>query len=140
MGERVLFQVVKGDEFGPVVYGHWAGTEVASICFRLKERMKGREGDVPYTSARLVQECIDERPGNTGFGVWNATGILTEADSHGDGGVVLIRLTNSGMEFDCSGGYWQSVPGDVPKLMSTLGISDMHFRKTLERFNLNKAP
>lgn len=122
MGERVLFQVVRGEDFSPVIYCHWAGDQVRQICTRLRDRMGDRCGDLHYTAARLVQECIDGNEGNLSFGIWNATSILTAADSHGDGGVVLIDVSGpldaSGpqMQFKCFGGYWVTVENDLPKL------------------------
>lgn len=115
MGERVLFQVVRGEEFSPVIYCHWSGNEVRDICARLRERMKGRGGDVQYTAARLVQECTNGSEGNLSFGIWNADGVLTETDSHGDGGVVLVDVSGPQMEFKCFGGYWVTMPGDLPR-------------------------
>jgi hypothetical protein len=64
----------------------------------------------------LVQECIDGNEGNLSFGIWNATSILTAADSHGDGGVVLIDVSGPQMQFKCFGGYWVTVENDLPKL------------------------
>ena len=116
MGDRVLFQVVRGEDFSPVVYCHWAGDQVRQICARLRERMEDRCGDLHYTAARLVQDCIDGNEGNLSFGIWNATSILTAADSHGDGGVVLIDVSGPQMRFKCFGGYWVTVENDLPKL------------------------
>lgn len=116
MGERVLFQVVRGNEFSPVVYCHRAGDQVRQICARLRDRMGDRRGDLEYTAARLVQECINGNEGSLSFGLWNAKGIQTEADSHGDGGVVLIDVSSSQMQFKCFGGYWVTVENDLPKL------------------------
>lgn len=93
MGDRVLFQVVNGSEISPVAYGHWAGSKAPAIMRRLKERMKGREGDVSYTFARLLQEMTAGDDGNLSFGAWNADKVLTAADSHGDAGVVIIDIT-----------------------------------------------
>lgn len=106
MGDRVLFQCHRaGKEFGPVVYGHWAGSEAPEIVSRLAQRMQGRGGDVDYSSARLVQEVLAECPdGNTGIGVWNAERLLTAEDSHGDAGVVLIDVDN-GHAVQYLGGY-----------------------------------
>jgi hypothetical protein len=107
MGDRVLFQVVKGKDFSPVVYCHWSGDEVPYICKRLLNRMEGREGDLHYTAARLVQECINNDESNLSFGIWNTDQVLTEADSHGDGGVILVDVSGDTMRFRCLGGYWK---------------------------------
>lgn len=106
MGNRVLFQVVSPDrsEFSPVVYGHWSGSDAGSVCKRLWQRMQTRPGDVWYTSARLVQELIDGDKTALGFGMWNADAVLTEADSHGDAGVVLVIAGPTGLTFECFGG------------------------------------
>jgi hypothetical protein len=115
LGDRVIFQVVgKPDnvmdpgvlEFSPVIYAHWSGERAPQVLERLRKRMRARAGDVPYTAARLVQELID--PSNVGalsFGIWNADRVLTEEDSHGDAGVVLIDVSTGAMRFKCFGGY-----------------------------------
>jgi hypothetical protein len=94
MGNRVLMQCFssKTGEFGPVVYCHWAGDTAPEIVNRLAAQMKGREGDLAYSSARLVQCAIGTDAHNTGFGMWNAEKLLTAADSHGDAGCVLIDV------------------------------------------------
>ena len=135
MGERVLFQVVRGKEFSPVIYCHWSGDQVRDICTRLRERMKGRDDDVQYTAARLVQECTNGDIGNLSFGIWNAEGVLADADSHGDGGVVLVDVSGPQMEFKCFGGYWATVPGDLPRLLSYDEQSSGAFYKALKAIN-----
>lgn len=111
MGDRILFQVYsKGSttqpkgEVSPVIYGHWAGARGSAICAALQSRMKGREGDVSYTAARLVQELIGDSEGNLGFGIW-ASKLLKAKDSHGDAGIVLVECNPEGLHFDCLGGY-----------------------------------
>ena len=104
MGDRVLMQVVGSEEFGPVVYCHWAGSYTPQIVRRLAKRMEGRPDDVSYTTARLVQEAIGGDTDNLSFGVWNAKRVLTGADSHGDAGVVIIDC-NDGFKCQCLGGY-----------------------------------
>lgn len=44
MGDRLLMQV-KGpaDEFSPVIYCHWSGSEAPRICEELRERMWTQE-------------------------------------------------------------------------------------------------
>jgi hypothetical protein len=132
MGERVLFQVVKGKQFSPVVYCHWSGDEVRDICDRLMFRMTGRAGDLDYVAARLVQECINNDPGNLSYGLWNADHILTEDDSHGDGGVVLVDVSEGQMKFRCFGGYWRD--GDpLPERMTWEQLREKHFYESLNK-------
>ena len=123
MGDRVLFQVVtsKGDAVGPVVYGHWCGSDAPAIVRRLADRMAARPGDVEYASARLVQEVIATAPDTSlGVGVWNAPTLgggmserLTAEDSHGDAGVVLIDC-GGGFKCECLGGYLRTGPDGFP--------------------------
>lgn len=91
MGDRVLFQVVSKEEFSPVIYCHWSGYMAEEIAAKLKSRMVGRDDDVKYAAARLVQIACGDDAGNTGFGIWNAEKRLTAADSRGDAGVYLIH-------------------------------------------------
>lgn len=113
MGDRVLFQVHKGDEISPVIYGHWSGVNAPIVCKRLRERMRGRSGDVSYTAARLVQELIGEASGNLNYGIWNRDELLTEEDSHGDAGIVLVDCSGEELKFECLGGYLKTVDGEV---------------------------
>lgn len=135
MGERVLFQVVRGEQFSPVIYCHWSGDEVRGICSRLRERMQGRGGDVQYTAARLVQECTNGGEGNVSFGIWNADSVLTETDSHGDGGVVLVDVSGPQMEFKCFGGYWVTMPGDLPRYKTREERDSENFYSALKAVN-----
>lgn len=117
MGDRVLMQCFssKSGEVGPVVYCHNNGHEAPKIIKSLAKRMKGREGDIPYSSARLVQEAIATYPnGNLSFGCWNRTKKLTAEDSHGDAGVVLIDVDND-HKTECMGGYLKTGEDGYPK-------------------------
>ena len=113
MGDRVLFQIVRGHaEFGPVVYCHWAGYRAPEIVRKLASRMKSRTGDMDYATARLVQECTANGDGPLSFGVSNAAARLTAEDSHGDAGVVLIDC--DGFTCECLGGYLVTGPDGFP--------------------------
>lgn len=115
MGDRVLFQVVRGTAAaGPVVYCHWAGYRAPEIVRKLAARMATRPGDVDYATARLVQECTaGDTDGALSFGVMNARGRLTENDSHGDAGVVLIDC-DKGFRCECLGGYLRTGADGFP--------------------------
>ena len=106
MGDRVLMQCFSSEtnDFGPVVYGHWSGSDSKEIVGELKARMKSRQNDVEYASARLVQIMTGTDTGNTGFGIWNTDALLTAGDSHGDAGVVLIDVAKD-HEATYIGGY-----------------------------------
>lgn len=108
MGDRVLIQVVKGNKFSPVAYGHDCGYRTPEILARLKARMVGREGDLAYTAARLMQEMTDYDEGNLSFGLWNAEAVLEKGDSHGDAGIVLIDVSGAEMTFTTFGGYLET--------------------------------
>jgi hypothetical protein len=116
MGNRVLYQVVSGKEFSPVVYAHWSGYKAFQICKRLEERMKGRHNDVPYAAARLLQEVIGtEVEGNAGYAIWNADKVLTAEDSQGDAGVVIIDVSEEKHTYTVFGGYLKLYPDEYPK-------------------------
>jgi hypothetical protein len=93
MGDRVLMQVVTDYGFGPVLYCHYNGNEAPEICNRLAERMRTSTiaNYLDYSSARLVQEAINNDNGSLSFCLWNAAARLTAKDSHGDAGVILIH-------------------------------------------------
>lgn len=132
MGNRVLFQVVQSRRntegpvlFGPVVYGHWSGGEAPKIVRRLAARMVTRPGDVDYATARLVQEVVADVPNSPlGVGVWNAKGVLTEDDSHGDAGVVLIDCSD-GFRCECLGGYLRTGPDGFPVSFDTVDTGEL---------------
>ena len=97
MGDRVLMQCYssKTGVFGPVLYCHWAGSDAPQIVKALRDRMAERPGDPDYSSARLVQIAIGNDASALSFGIWNATALLTESDSHGDAGCVLIDVSDN---------------------------------------------
>lgn len=105
MGDRVLLQIVKKSpkEFSPAIYCHWLGGDAIMAVKRLAVRMEDRRGDVPYATARLIQEVINNEDGNLGFGIWNTKKVLTAKDSHGDAGVILVDADTFEMTF--LGGY-----------------------------------
>ena len=113
MGDRVLFQIVGREEVSPVVYCHWSGARAPDIVRALKARMANLYGDVSYAAARLVQECVQAAKGNTGYGIWNAEHRLTEEDSHGDAGVVLIDCDS--WQCECFGGYLVTGDDGLPE-------------------------
>jgi hypothetical protein len=97
-------------------------------------RMGCRSSDLQYTAARLVQECINNDKGNLSFGIWNADRVLTEEDAHGDGGVILIDVSDGLMEFKCMGGYWRD--GDsLPERKTYEEMDFENFYNTLKSIN-----
>lgn len=115
MGDRVVIQIIGKGEFSPVAYGHWEGERTPEIVARLKARMQGRGGDVPYTFARLMQEMIGDSEGNLSFGAWNEDHVLTPQDSQGDAGVVLIHV-DQGFKCECFGGYLRANKAGMPEV------------------------
>lgn len=97
MGDRVLMQChsSKTGDFGPVLYCHWVGDRATKIVEALRERMKQRPDDVEYSSARLAQIAMGMDDDCLSFGLWNANGLLTAEDSHGDAGCVLIDVSDN---------------------------------------------
>lgn len=113
MGDRVLFQMTRKAEHGPVVYGHWSGSAAREIVTKLKDRMASRRGDVSYATARLVQEvCETVSDKALSVGVWNADEVLVEKDSHGDAGIVLIDADT--FRCVCFGGYLKADSKGLP--------------------------
>lgn len=92
MGDRALIQFTDGDDYSPITYLHWSGYKVREYLEALKERMKGREGDLAYTAARFVGICHDDIEGNLSLGLWNQDKPLTEDDSHGDAGCFVVNV------------------------------------------------
>jgi hypothetical protein len=119
MGDRALVIFEDADEVSPVVYLHWSGSRVPALLEQLKERMRGREGDVSYAAARFVGLCHEALPGNLSLGVWNipvdtlvavkSRGLDGRADkelagySHGDAGVVVVNAND--FTWQAYGGY-----------------------------------
>ncbi len=110
MGDRVRMQCFSGDDFGAIVYCHWAGAAAPEIVKAMAERMKNRPGDLDYATARLAQAAMGNDSYDTGYGITNATHLLTADDSHGDAGVILIDVQNN-FRVQCLGGYLKSKDG-----------------------------
>lgn len=115
MGDRVLMQVYnsKTGEFGPAIYCHQCGYDSPQIVRALAARMADRENDVAYASARLLQEAIGDREGNTGYGLWNVDLLLTKEDGD-DAGVILIDAADH-FRCTCLGGYLKDGPDGFPQ-------------------------
>ena len=117
MGDRVLVIFTDGAEVSPTVYLHWNGTATPALLARLKDLMKGREGDVQYSAARFIGICHKHIEGNLSLGTWNTEPATIEAirkksadlasvlenESHGDAGVVLFNVND--MTWKAYGGY-----------------------------------
>ena len=123
MGDRVRIQIVREDvdgpvkavEISPVFYAHNGGSETPAILQRLRKRMGDRYYDVGYVFARLVQEFMQDDSGTISFGVGTTPSLdgrvrlLTEYDSFGDAGCVIIHLRGAGYwRCECVGGYLTS--------------------------------
>lgn len=114
MGDRALVQFSNMQEdprlleYGPVVYLHWAGDKVEKWVEELREVMKTRLGDVDYATARFIAIACEHTPGNLSVGVWNADGLLTAEESHGDAGCYIVDV-NTMQIARAVGGY-----GKVP--------------------------
>jgi len=112
MGDRalVLFHDKNRQDFSPVVYLHWNGTEVPDLINKLKTLMGPRTDDVQYASARFVGICHEYIKGNLSLGIWNADKEITDfqndidpsSHSHGDAGIIYV---------DCSDFSWQAFGG-----------------------------
>jgi len=105
MGDRALIQLHIGGDVSPVLYLHWSGSNVGDILSRTMERMKNRHDDLPYVFARMVQEAINGRDGDTGFGCWNQPKALSAGDSHGDAGCFLVDVSLPAWKVRAGGGY-----------------------------------
>lgn len=105
MGDRAIIQMKNGDEFSPVLYLHWSGSDVKRIICDTKDRMKDRHDDMSYAFARLVQIAIGASTGAIGYGVWNQVTSITKEDSHGDAGCFLIDVSNPEWPIETFGGY-----------------------------------
>ena len=118
MGDRVLVQFVGLDwtggpkVFSPIIYGHSSGSEMPAVLARLRERMEGRHCDVQYVPARCIQEMTGGCKGNLSFGMWNAKGVLTAEESHGDAGCIVVDVSSAQWVATCSGGYMPRVLRD----------------------------
>lgn len=96
MGDRAIIVVKSDQEIAPcAVYLHWSGAAALDLVQTAIERMKGREGDVSYATARLIGICHEHVEGNLSLGVISApsarnvlTGKLDDY-SHGDAGVIV---------------------------------------------------
>lgn len=123
ISDCVFFQVVCGtssdpSDHGPVVYSRWHGSRAPKIIKSLAKRVDKWSAVFPASigdiTACLVQECLGTSEGMGGVGVCNSMYRLTEKDSPGDAGIVLIDCTN-GLRFECLGGYLKIDIDGFPK-------------------------
>ncbi len=117
MGDRALIIFHDDEKVSPTVYLHWSGSHVPELLGELKDRMKGREGDLAYAAARFVGICHEHIDGNLSLGVSsNKFGVndlldreLMKATSHGDAGVVIVNVED--FTWKAHGGYLASHSG-----------------------------
>ncbi len=112
MGDRAL--ILKSNQFGtieysPVLYLHWQGESVPGLLDELREVMRGREGDLSYSFARLVAVACKYMDGNLSIGVHDRPDDFEESTeylrglSHGDAGVVICNCSD--YSWYAEGGY-----------------------------------
>jgi len=108
MGDRALVQFVSGDkkEVSPVVYIHWAGSNVKEYLKELAVLMADRPNDASYACARFIGIVHSHNVDSCSLGVWNATKVLTVNDSHGDAGCFVVDCST--WKVKCTGGYGRS--------------------------------
>lgn len=101
MGDRALVQFVcKNSEgeviiYSPTVYLHHHGFMARELIAECYEYMKiNRLGDVDYACSRFIGICHTRIVGNTGLGVWNSNGVLTNNDSRGDHGCFIVDVSD----------------------------------------------
>ena len=102
MGDRAIVIFHDESEVSPSVYLHWSGIRVPALIDLLKERMKGRYGDVDYAAARFIGICHEQIEGNLSLGVLNNDLTVTDlvnadrmkAVSHGGAGAVVVNTEN----------------------------------------------
>lgn len=121
MGDRALIQLKEGDKYSPVLYTHWSGYRVGPILEDTRKRMESRGVDLAYAFARLVQITIGNDQDNTGYGVWNHDGPLT--DSHGDAGAFIVDITDPKQwKVQQFGGYGLGGYDDEPEKFTGLVV------------------
>lgn len=126
MGDRVLIQLRTREEVSPILYLHWGGSCAAEIIHRAEKRMKSRGCDLHYAFARLVGAAHDVTPGNLSVGVWNAPTSnnvpqeLTDEESHGDAGCIVVDITGQEWTANCRGGYFGTTLESVSKMATRL--------------------
>src|SRR5262249_2676489 len=115
MGDRAFIIFTDGEEVSPVIYLHWAGSEVPAFLEQHKALMTSRGADVAYATARFVGIVHATMPDqNLSLGIWNAddctrTAVKTRnADdlkqlSPGNAGFVVVDVQD--YSWKAYGGY-----------------------------------
>ena len=109
MGDRALVIFKHQDNYSPVTYLHWHGSDVPQLLWNTREWMVGRENDLDYTAARFVGVCHRHIDGNCSLGIWNLpsdfkhTEKYLEEMSQGNAGVIIVDVST--WEFEQYGGY-----------------------------------
>ena len=94
MGDRATIQIVRGEDYSPLIYAHWAGCRTLDIIQAAAPHM--RSGDLAYAFARLVGHFHNQTGGDgeaLSLGVSNAEKAFDE-DLVGDAGHFRIDLAN----------------------------------------------
>jgi len=105
MGNRALVHFCDKEKIYPGIYLHWGGSYVAEYLVATEKRMKGREGDASYATARFCGIAHTKTEGNLSLGIIDAPPGETREEqldalrhpdySHGDAGVFLVYVGQS---------------------------------------------
>jgi hypothetical protein len=92
MGDRATIQLVRGEDFSPLIYVHWAGYRTLDIIRAAAPHLRG--GDLDYAFARLTGHFHNQTGGDgeaLSLGVSNADRAVGE-DLTGDAGHFRVDL------------------------------------------------
>jgi hypothetical protein len=101
MGDRALVVFKDKSEISPVIYLHWAGSDVPEYIDALRDLMGDRMGDASYAAARFTGIAHTANVSNLSLGlcplnprlekaIREADAAAIAAFSHGDAGLVLV--------------------------------------------------
>jgi hypothetical protein len=117
MGDRALVIFKDETKISPVIYLHWAGSDVPQYIEELKALMADRRGDATYASARFTGIAHTANVSSVSLGLYalhpqlakaiKATDAETLASfSHGDAGLIVVDARD--FSWRAYGGYLES--------------------------------
>jgi len=90
MGDRALVQFKTKNEASPVLYTHWGGSRVLDVIRDTHHEVGGKVTECGAALAWFVKNMADETVVLT-----NQSGLLTEDDSPGDCGCIIVDIVPS---------------------------------------------
>ena len=108
MSDEICVQVVCGEEFSPIARWRHGGVSAPFWLHDFIADWETRNAADRKDVSSVFKDLF--WPDHVPSRIYNATGVMTEADSPGDAGAVVIDVSGDTMKFTVHAGYLRVTP------------------------------